>query len=66
MTALVIFQTLNSIAQEPHLFPEKFDPYPVVADITFAEGPTFDSNGNLYFVNYVRSGTIGRETQDVR
>jgi sugar lactone lactonase YvrE len=34
-------------------------PYPVVANIDFPEGPTFDDKGNLYFVNYVRNGTIG-------
>ena len=42
----------------------KCEPYPVVADIDFAEGPTFDSRGNLYFVNYIRNGTIGRKTPD--
>lgn len=44
--------------------PENIVPYPVVADIDFAEGPTFDSQGNLYFVNYIRNGTIGRKTPD--
>jgi sugar lactone lactonase YvrE len=31
----------------------------VVGNIDFAEGPTFDGKGNLYFVNYIRNGTIG-------
>lgn len=41
-------------------------PYPLVAGIDFAEGPAFDSKGNLYFVNYVRNGTIGRKTVEGR
>lgn len=53
-----------SFAQAPPLDPAKIVPYPVVADIDFAEGPTFDSKGNLYFVNYLRNGTIGRKTTD--
>lgn len=40
------------------------EPYPVVADIDFAEGPAFDSRGNLYFVNYIRNGTLGRKTPE--
>jgi gluconolactonase len=44
--------------------PERVDPYPVVAGIDFAEGPIFDAHGNLYFVNYLRNGTIGRRTPD--
>lgn len=44
--------------------PEEVSPYPVVADIDFAEGPIFDQQGNLYFVNYVKDGTIGRRTPD--
>jgi len=51
-------------AQQPPPFPEKMVPYPVVADIDFAEGPIFDQKGNLYFVNYIRNGTIGRKTPD--
>jgi hypothetical protein len=44
--------------------PEKVEPYPVVADIAFAEGPIFDRAGNLYFVNYHVLGTLGRRTPD--
>jgi len=44
--------------------PEKITPYPVVANIDFAEGPIFDAQGNLYFVNYVRNGTLGKMTPD--
>jgi gluconolactonase len=44
--------------------PERLEPDPVVAGIDFAEGPIFDAAGNLYFVNYVRNGTIGRRTPD--
>jgi len=32
----------------------------VVRDISFAEGPTFDTRGNLFFVNYKGNGNIGR------
>jgi len=44
--------------------PDKVEPQPVVADIAFAEGPIFDQAGNLYFVNYLSLGTIGRRTPD--
>lgn len=44
--------------------PANIVPYPVVADIDFAESPTFDSQGNLYFANYIRNGTIGRKAPD--
>ena len=44
--------------------PAEITPYPVVANIDFAEGPIFDAQGNLYFVNYLSSGTIGRMTLD--
>jgi YD repeat-containing protein len=36
----------------------------VIADIAFAEGPIFDDAGNLYFVNYRETGTLGRMTPD--
>jgi gluconolactonase len=48
----------------PPPLPERLDPYPVVAGIDFAEGPIFDAHGNLYFVNYLRNGTLGRRTPD--
>ena len=38
--------------------------HPVVANITFPEGPAFDDRGNLYFVNYLVDGAIGRMTLD--
>jgi gluconolactonase len=44
--------------------PKKLVRHPVVDGIAFAEGPAFDSKGNLYFVNYQRNGTIGRRTPD--
>jgi gluconolactonase len=34
----------------------------LVRGISFAEGPTFDSKGNLFFVNYQGNGNIGRRT----
>jgi gluconolactonase len=44
--------------------PEILEPYPVVADIEFAEGPIFDTHGYLYFVNYLKKGTLGRRAPD--
>ncbi len=44
--------------------PETIEPFPVVAGIDFAEGPIFDAHGNLYFVNYLHNGTIGRRRPD--
>jgi len=54
---------LPSAQQYPPV-PADLQPYPVVADISFAEGPIFDAQGNLYFVNYLRHGTIGRKAPD--
>ncbi len=44
--------------------PEKLTPYPVIANVAFAEGPIFDADGNLYFVNYIEIGTLGRMQPD--
>ena len=44
--------------------PETLVPYPIVANIAFAEGPIFDDTGNLYFVNYMEIGTLGRMQPD--
>jgi gluconolactonase len=49
-------------ADDPPPLPEQVEPRPVVRGISFAEGPTFDSKGNLYFVNYLGNGNIGRRT----
>jgi hypothetical protein len=43
-------------------FPEKAEPRLMVNGVSFAEGPTFDSKGNLFFVNYKGNGNIGRRT----
>ncbi len=51
------------IAKYPPL-PKTLTPYPVVANIDFAEGPIFDDAGNLYFVDYLVNGTIGRMSPD--
>ena len=51
-------------AQAPPPLPQKLEPYPVVANVSFPEGPAFDRQGVLYFVNYVRNGAIGRMTPD--
>jgi len=53
---------LALLTKSPPALPEKIVPYPVVANIDFAEGPIFDSHGNLYFVNYLRNGTLGKMT----
>ncbi|HEV3144468.1 MAG TPA: SMP-30/gluconolactonase/LRE family protein [Gemmataceae bacterium] len=42
--------------------PKSMEPQLVVRGISFAEGPTFDSKGNLFFVNYKGNGNIGRRT----
>jgi gluconolactonase len=54
---------LALVAADPPL-PDKLQPQLVVGDITFAEGPTFDSKGNLFFCNYKGNGNIGRRTPD--
>src|ERR1035437_10303982 len=36
----------------------------LVGGVAFAEGPVFDSNGNLYFTNYLRKGIIGQMAPD--
>ncbi|MDE2765529.1 MAG: SMP-30/gluconolactonase/LRE family protein [Chloroflexota bacterium] len=48
----------------PPPLPRSLRPAPVVSGIAFAEGPTFDRRGDLYFVNYLRLGTIGRLPAD--
>ncbi len=60
---LVLTATIGLENRAPAL-PKEIPSYPVVANIDFAEGPIFDSLGNLYFVNYVRNGTLGRMTPD--
>jgi gluconolactonase len=42
--------------------PEKVEPRLLVRGIHFAEGPTFDRKGDLFFVNYKGNGNIGRRT----
>jgi sugar lactone lactonase YvrE len=59
---LVLAASIHAWAQTPA--PKPIEPYPIVANITFAEGPAFDSAGNLYFCNYLRNGTIGRMSPD--
>ncbi len=44
--------------------PGEVTPLPIIGNITFPEGPGIDDKGNLYFVNYVEQGTIGRMTPD--
>lgn len=53
-----------NVAQAPPPLPQKLEPYPVAANVSFPEGPAFDSQGVLYFVNYLRNGAIGRMTPD--
>jgi gluconolactonase len=54
--------TMAWAADEPPPLPAKVKPRVLVRDIHFAEGPTFDSKGNLFFVNYKGNGNIGRRT----
>jgi gluconolactonase len=44
--------------------PERVEPRLLVRNITFAEGPAFDSKGNLFFVNYKGNGNLGRRTPE--
>ena len=62
--ALAVMLGGGLLSQTPPSVPTDAKPYPVVADIDFAEGPIFDAQGNLYFVDYVRNGTIGVRTPD--
>lgn len=60
---MVVLSVSVNAAEAPPI-PKDIAPYPVVANIDFAEGPIFDRKGNLYFVNYMRNGTIGRFTPE--
>jgi sugar lactone lactonase YvrE len=65
----VVIPVLACLMQEDNAdrvspLPEKVEPKLVVSGITFAEGPTFDSKGNLFFVNYKGNGNIGRRTPE--
>jgi len=64
LLALMLCPAGEAGSQAPLPAPEDVEPHPVVADIDFAEGPIFDRHGNLYFVNYLVDGTIGRRTPD--
>jgi gluconolactonase len=44
--------------------PTSLLPHPIVSNIAFAEGPIFDDRGDLYFVNYMELGTLGRFSSD--
>ena len=55
---------MSILAEKAPSLPEEIVPFPVVANIDAAEGPIFDAQGNLYFVNYVRNGTVGRMTPE--
>lgn len=44
----------------PPSLPDQLVPETIVENIAFAEGPAFDREGWLYFVNYQRMGTLGR------
>jgi gluconolactonase len=48
----------------PPSLPAKVEPQLVARGISFAEGPTFDSKGNLFFANYQGNGNIGRRSAD--
>lgn len=64
LLALMLCAAGEGGGQPPLPAPDEVTPHPVVADIGFAEGPIFDRQGNLYFVNYLVDGTIGRRTPD--
>jgi sugar lactone lactonase YvrE len=62
LAAVFVFGTSANAQDERSPLPEKVGPRLVVNGIRFAEGPTFDSKGNLFFVNYQANGNIGRRT----
>jgi gluconolactonase len=67
MSQLILLGVLTTgtmaLAQDtPAPLPKKVEPRLLVRGIHFAEGPTFDSKGNLFFVNYKGNGNIGRRT----
>ncbi|MGD0113223.1 MAG: SMP-30/gluconolactonase/LRE family protein [Armatimonadota bacterium] len=62
LVAVCLLLCTLAVAAPP--LPDTVEPYPVVGDIAFAEGPIFDRAGNLYFVNYHVLGTMGRRTPD--
>ncbi len=64
LSAVIIGLSAAALAATAPPLPDRVEPQPVVADIAFAEGPIFDQAGNLYFVNYLSLGTIGRRTPD--
>jgi len=64
LSAVIIGLSAACLAATAPPLPDRVEPQPVVADIAFAEGPIFDKAGNLYFVNYLSLGTIGRRTPD--
>ena len=55
-----------SINKKIPSLPDELVPYPVVANIGFGQGPIFDKEGNLFFANYVKDGTIGRMSSNGR
>jgi sugar lactone lactonase YvrE len=57
-----VMATTAFAQDDPAPLPEKVEPHLLVRGISFAEGPTFDSKGNLFFVNYMGNGNIGRRT----
>ncbi|MGH9661640.1 MAG: SMP-30/gluconolactonase/LRE family protein [Bryobacteraceae bacterium] len=65
MRLLLLCLTGLGVAQEAPPLPATLGRKTVVAGgVAFAEGPNFDRDGNLYFTNYLRRGTIGRLTPD--
>ena len=62
LLAGLVMGTPDLAQDEPAPLPENVEPRLLVRGISFAEGPTFDSKGNLFFVNYKGNGNIGRRT----
>jgi gluconolactonase len=60
--ASLVMGTMALAGDGPAPLPRTVKPRLVVRGISFAEGPTFDSKGNLFFVNYKGNGNIGRRT----
>jgi gluconolactonase len=60
MGARLAIVPLLALIAPAQVLPDKLTGQIVITGITFAEGPTFDSAGNFYFVNYSANGAIGR------
>jgi gluconolactonase len=62
LVAVLATGSATVMGDPPDPLPRTVEPRLLVRGISFAEGPTFDDKGNLFFVNYKGNGNIGRRT----